>query len=73
MAKFLVETYYHVVLGKSLRMTLMKNIQNIEKREYLKFEILDVKLDSRKTKNLEIKNIMQTLLKKLLSLNKLIA
>ena len=32
-------------------------LQNLEKREDGKFEILDVKLDNRKTKNLDAKNL----------------
>ncbi len=59
MAKFLVETYYTCSFKVSHYLDEIdeKNIQNIEKREDGKFEILDVKLDSRKTKNLEkIKN-----------------
>ena len=55
MAKFLVETYYTCSFKVSHFLDDIgeKNIQNIEKREDGKFEILDVKLDSRKTKNLE--------------------
>ena len=55
MAKFLVETYYTCSFKVSHYLDDIdeKNIQNIEKREDGKFEILDVKLDSRKTKNLE--------------------
>ena len=55
MAKFLVETYYTCSFKVSHYLDDIdeKNIQNIEKREDGKFEILDVKLDNRKTKNLE--------------------
>ena len=55
MAKFLVETYYTCSFKVSHYLDDIdeKNIQNIEKREDGKFEILDIKLDSRKTKNLE--------------------
>ena len=55
MAKFLVETYYTCSFKVSHYLDDIdeKNIQDIEKRDDGKFEILDVKLDSRKTKNLE--------------------
>ena len=55
MAKFLVETYYTCSFKVSNYLDDIdeKNLQNIEKRDDGKFEILDVKLDSRKTKNLE--------------------
>ena len=55
MAKFLVETYYTCSFKVSHYLDDIdeKNLQNIEKRDDGKFEILDVKLDSRKTKNLE--------------------
>ena len=55
MAKFLVETYYTCSFKVSHYLDDIneKNIQNIEKRDDGKFEILDVKLDNRKTKNLE--------------------
>ena len=55
MAKYLVETYYTCSFKVShyLEDIDEKNIQNLEKRDDGKFEILDVKLDNRKTKNLE--------------------
>ncbi len=55
MAKFLVETYYTCSFKVSHYLDDVdeKNLQNIEKRDDGKFEILDVKLDNRKTKNLE--------------------
>ena len=55
MAKYLVETYYTCSFKVSHYLDDIneKNIQNIEKRDDGKFEILDVKLDNRKTKNLE--------------------
>ena len=55
MAKFLVETYYTCSFKVSHYLDNIdeKNIQNIEKRDDGKFEILDMKLDNRKTKNLE--------------------
>ena len=55
MAKYLVETYYTCSFKVSHYLDDIdeKNIQNIEKRDDGKFEILDLKLDNRKTKNLE--------------------
>ena len=55
MAKFLVETFYTCSFKVShyLDDASEENIQNLEKREDGKFEILDVKLDNRKTKNLD--------------------
>jgi len=55
MAKYLVETYYTCSFKVShyLDEVNEKDIQNLEKREDGKFEILDVKLDNRKTKNLD--------------------
>ena len=55
MAKYLVETYYTCSFKVShyLDDVNEQNLQSLEKREDGKFEILDVKLDNRKTKNLE--------------------
>ncbi len=55
MAKFLIETFYTCSFKVSHYLDDIgdENIQNLEKREDGKFEILDVKLDNRKTKNLE--------------------
>ena len=55
MAKYLVETYYTCSFKVShyLDDVNEKNLQSLEKRDDGKFEILDVKLDNRKTKNLE--------------------
>ena len=55
MAKYLVETYYTCSFKVShyLDDVNEKNLQNLEKNEDGKFEILDIKLDNRKTKNLE--------------------
>jgi len=64
MAKYLVETYYTCSFKVShyLDDVNEKNLQNLEKNEDGKFEILDVKLDNRKTKNLEkIDNIKTNL------------
>ena len=54
MAKYLVETYYTCSFKVShyLDNVNEKDLQNLEKRDDGKFEILDVKLDNRKTKNL---------------------
>ena len=56
MAKFLVETFYTCSFKVShyLDDVNEETLQNLEKNEDGKFEILDVKLDNRKTKNLEI-------------------
>ena len=55
MAKYLVESYYtcsfkvkHYIDNLS-----EKELENLDQREDGKFEVLDVKLDNRKTKNLE--------------------
>ena len=55
MAKYLVETYYTCSFKVSHYLDDIneKNLQNLEKKEDGKFEILDIKLDNRKTKNLE--------------------
>ena len=59
MAKYLIETYYNCTFKVSHYLdNLNENeINNLEKREDGKFEILDVKLDNRKTKNLDEKTI----------------
>ena len=60
MAKYLVETYYTCSFKVSHYLDDINEteLSNIEKRDDGKFEILDVKLDNRKTKNLDgkIKN-----------------
>ena len=55
MAKYLVETYYTCSFKVSNYLDDLNenSIQNLEKREDGKFEILDIKLDNRKTKNLD--------------------
>ena len=57
MAKYLVETYYtcNIKVSHYLDDISENNLRNLEKQEDGKFEILDMKLDSRKTKNLEKK------------------
>tara|TARA_B100001105_G_scaffold246559_1_gene230375 strand:- start:106 stop:936 length:831 start_codon:yes stop_codon:yes gene_type:complete len=58
MAKYLVETYYNCSFKVSHYLDEVNDeeLQNLEKRDDGKFEILDVKLDSRKTRNLNVKN-----------------
>ncbi len=55
MAKYLVETYYtcSFKVNHYLDDISQSKLENLEKREDGKFEILDIKLDNRKTKNLE--------------------
>ena len=57
MAKYLVETYYtcSFKVNHYLDSINEKELTNLEKRDDGKFEILDIKLDNRKTKNLEAK------------------
>ncbi len=58
MAKYLVETYYTCTfkVNHYLDDVNETELKNLEKRDDGKFEILDVKLDNRKTKNLDPKN-----------------
>ena len=58
MAKYLVETYYTCSFKVSHYLDDVNEaeLSNLEKRDDGKFEILDVKLDNRKTKNLGSKN-----------------
>ncbi len=55
MAKYLVETYYNCSFKVSHYLDSIDEteLSNLEKREDGKFEILDVKLDNRKTKSLD--------------------
>ena len=59
MAKYLVETYYTCGFKVSHYLDDINEseLSKLEKRDDGKFEILDVKLDNRKTKNLDGKNI----------------
>ncbi len=59
MAKYLVETYYtcSFKVNHYLDQIDENELQNIEKRDDGKYEILDIKLDKRKTKNLDIKAV----------------
>ncbi len=58
MAKYLVETYYTCTFKVNHYLDKVDEIElkNLEKRDDGKFEILDVKLDNRKTKSLDPKN-----------------
>ena len=58
MAKYLVETYYTCTfkVNHYLDDINEKELKNLEKRDDGKFEVLDVKLDNRKTKSLDPKN-----------------
>ena len=58
MAKYLVETYYtcNFKVSHYLDDINETELSNLDKRDDGKFEILDVKLDNRKTKNLDSKN-----------------
>ena len=55
MAKYLVETYYNCTFKVSHYLDEINDseLKNLEKRDDGKFEIIDVKLDNRKTKNLD--------------------
>ena len=58
MAKYLVETYYTCTFKVNHYLDDINEteLENLEKRDDGKFEVLDVKLDNRKTKNLDPKN-----------------
>ena len=58
MAKYLVETYYTCSFKVSHYLDEISEaeLSDLNKRDDGKFEILDVKLDNRKTKNLDTKN-----------------
>tara|TARA_B100001142_G_scaffold98331_1_gene100323 strand:+ start:3221 stop:4042 length:822 start_codon:yes stop_codon:yes gene_type:complete len=58
MAKYLVETYYTCTfkVNHYLDDVNEKELKNLEKRDDGKFEVLDVKLDNRKTKSLDPNN-----------------
>src|SRR5210317_365410 len=58
MAKYLVETYYTCTfkVNHYLDDINEEELKNLEKRDDGKFEVLDVKLDNRKTKNLDPNN-----------------
>ena len=58
MAKYLVETYYTCTFKVNHYLDDINEaeLKNLEKRDDGKFEVLDVKLDTRKTKSLNPKN-----------------
>ena len=58
MAKYLVETYYTCTfkVNHYLDEVNETELKNLEKRDDGKFEVLDVKLDNRKTKSLDPRN-----------------
>ena len=58
MAKYLVETYYTCTfkVNHYLDEVNETELKNLEKRDDGKFEVLDVKLDNRKTKSLDPNN-----------------
>ena len=58
MAKYLVETYYNCTFKVSHYLDEVNDseLKKLEKRDDGKFEIIDVKLDNRKTKNLDKTN-----------------
>mgnify|MGYP001352401663 FL=1 len=62
MAKYLVETYYtcSIKVSNYLDDISENTLKNLEKQEDGKFEILDIKLDNRKTKNLDKKDNIKT-------------
>ena len=55
MAKYLVETYYTCTfkVNHYLDKVDESELKNLEKRDDGKFEVIDVKLDNRKTKSLD--------------------
>ena len=69
MAKYLVETYYtcSFKVNHYLDNLNEKDLENLEQREDGKFEIIDIKLDNRKTKNLD--NINNKSVKKVDEIN----
>ena len=58
MSKYLVETYYTCTFKVNHYLDEINEteLKNLEKRDDGKFEVLDVKLDNRKTKNLDPNN-----------------
>ncbi len=58
MAKYLVETYYTCTFKVNHYLDDINEaeLKNLEKRDDGKFEVLDVKLDNRKTRNLDTNN-----------------
>tara|TARA_B100002051_G_scaffold7317_1_gene6138 strand:+ start:1544 stop:2368 length:825 start_codon:yes stop_codon:yes gene_type:complete len=62
MAKYLIETFYNCSIKVSHYLDKIDDneIENLEKRDDGKFEILDIKLDKRNTKNLNKKITIDT-------------
>ena len=62
MAKYLVETYYTCSFKVShyLDDINQENLNNLERKDDGKFEIIDVKLDNRKTKNLQDTKVIKS-------------
>ena len=58
MAKYLVETYYTCTFKVNHYLDDINEteLKNLEKRDDGKFEVLEVKLDNRKTKSLDANN-----------------
>ena len=58
MAKYLIETYYTCTFKVNHYLDEINEteLKNLEKRDDGKFEVLDVKLDNRKTKSLDPNN-----------------
>ena len=67
MAKYLVETYYTCTFKVNHYLDEINEteLKNLEKRDDGKFEVLEVKLDNRKTKSLEPDNKQNVLNKKI--------
>ncbi len=65
MAKYLIETFYtcSFKINHYLDDISENELNNLEKRDDGKFEILDIKLDNRKTKNLDSKKEKNNLVK----------
>ena len=71
MAKYLVETYYTCSFKVNHYLDDINEEQNLkilEKRDDGKFEVLDVKLDNRKTKSLDPIEVKWSQVKKLILL-----
>ena len=66
MAKYLVETYYNCSFKVSHYLDEISDseLKNLEKRDDGKYEIIDVKLDNRKTKNLDKAGKVQKIIEK---------
>ena len=67
MAKYLIETYYTCTFKVNHYLDDINEteLKNLEKRNDGKFEVLDVKLDNRKTKSLDPKDKSKKIDKKI--------